>query len=120
MRRKHQGPGGFIGLAALAVGTAFMVWANIEDFSPEGIGRVGVVVGVLLICAARLEKRTEANEQNYYLGKDIGYEEGFAAAQKEQRPVVVDLDAHRCRCQPGKCEADTQAARSHLTQAELY
>jgi hypothetical protein len=107
--RRNQGSGGFIGSAALAVGAGAMIWDNIKDFSPEGIGRVGVIVGVILICYGRLRTRTEANDQNYYLGKDIGYEEGFQEGHKQARPVVVDLAARRCRCQTDESKPLTSA-----------
>lgn len=107
--RRKQGSGGFIGLGVLAVGVAGMVWANVRHFSPEGIGRVGVIVGVLLICYARLERRTAANDQSYRLGYDIGREDGYKAGHSIARPVVVDLDSRRCESQPGEHKVLTSA-----------
>lgn len=108
--RRKQGPGGFIGLGALAVGAAGTVWDNMDDFSPEGIGRVGVIVGVILICYGRLERRTAANDQSYRLGYDIGREDGYKSGHAVARPVVVDLsECRRCGCHPGKHKVLTSA-----------
>lgn len=96
--RKKKPVGEIIGLASLGVGIAFMAWANIKKFSPEGIGRVGVVVGVLLICYQKLVHRTTANDDAYKLGYDIGYEAGHQVGHALARPVVVDLESKRCKC----------------------
>ena len=107
--RRNQGSGGFIGSAALAVGAGGMIWTNIKDFSPEGIGRVGVIVGVILICYGRLRTRTAASEDMYRIGYDIGYETGHTEGHKQARPVVVDLAARRCRCQTDESKSLTSA-----------
>lgn len=86
-----------------------MAWANVRQFSPEGIGRVAVIVGVIVICYQRLVLRTAASEDMYQIGFDIGFEAGHTEGHKQARPVVVELASRRCRCQTGKSEVLTSA-----------
>lgn len=96
--KKAKPSGSSIGIVVLLVGLAVMTWTNAQNFAPEGIARISVIVGVILICYGRIVRRTAAADDTYRLGYDIGYEAGHQEGHRLARPVVVDLDDHRCAC----------------------
>lgn len=111
MRRRALSTGGKIGLALLVAGTASMAWSQILDFSPGSLGRIGVVLGVILICYGKLVTRTAASDQTYRLGYDLGIEAGHREARGAQRPVVVDLERRRVVCSECKAPCSKTAPR---------
>lgn len=106
MRRKATSTGGKVGLVLLAAGTVSMAWSQILDFSLGELARVGVVLGVILICYGRLVTRTASSEQTYRLGYDIGYEACHQEERATARPVVVDLAQRRTVCT--ECKTKTE------------
>jgi hypothetical protein len=101
-KRYNKTLSGTIGLGALVVGGGFLTWRNIHDFTPDKLAVVGVIVGVVLLCYSKLERRSRASEETYSLGYDIGYEAGYQEAHKANRPVVVDIQSRRC----GNCGSE--------------
>lgn len=88
-----------------------MAWSQVVDFSPEGVGRVGVVIGVILLCYGKLVTRTTANSESYRLGYDLGYEAGHHDGRAGAKPVVVDLERRRVVCPECKTKASNSAPR---------
>lgn len=74
------------------------------------LGRVGLVIGVVLVCYASLARRGIATDETYRIGYDLGFEAGYAARGEAAgaRPVVVPL--HRCACQVSETGAAGEPA----------
>lgn len=88
-----------------------MVWSQILDFSLAELARVAVVLGVILICYARLVTRTASSQQTYRLGYDIGFEAGHHEERAAARPVVIDMERRRVACSECKATAPSAASR---------
>lgn len=84
-----------VGLIAFMVG--FSTDIQIAGGPPAAMmlaGGQAMILGTGLYCYQQLLIRSVQNEENLRFQYDIGYEAGHRDAEK--RPVLIDLDAHRC------------------------
>jgi len=122
VRRRRAGERvGIAGVVLVAIGLTVMVSATVVGFTPDGTGQIAAmvtggqatIIGVMLVCYAKLAERNLAANEAWKLAEDIGYEKGVeAASESRPRPVVVDLEARRCpACRTGKEARATHAAK---------
>lgn len=110
MRRRHtRGRAGIGGFALIASGAAGLTWENVVHFSPEAIARVALIIGVVLVCADWLARRSDAANSAYKLGHDVGFERGEREGRHSSRPVVVPM-RRPCSCGRGGEEVVSAAA----------
>jgi len=113
VRRRRAGEKvGIAGVLLAAVGMTVMASAVVVGVGPIGAmfaGGQAVMIGVMLVCYAKLAERNRAENEAWKLAENIGYEKGHEKGYDEgfeeastTRPVVVDLAARRCSCRTGK------------------
>lgn len=90
---------GLIGVGVIGCAMAFFTNVQLAGGAPVVLMLAGgqmLVLGTGLVCYHRLMERTTANEQALRFQYDLGYEDGYQERDKTARPVLVDMDAHRC------------------------
>lgn len=109
---KRRGRGGIAGIILAVGGLGATTWHDLirGTLSTEGIGRIAVIVGVILIYNQRLEKRIDGkivglnksydwgHENGYEEGHEVGYAEGYEVGYAEGRRLtqrtVVPMRRH--------------------------
>lgn len=103
--RARKSAGAIIAFGMIAVGLLGVIWGNVQEFSPESVGKLFVLVGVILACFAKLMVRTSSSLETQRFHYDRGLDDGYELASKEIRPTLVSLDSRRC---PSCREGDTE------------
>lgn len=93
-----------LGIVLIGIGIGGFLLAFLTDVEVAGgkpiawllAGGQAMIIGTMLICHHRLMERTTANDQALKFQYDIGYEDGYRERGKTARPVLVDMEAHRC------------------------
>jgi hypothetical protein len=98
------------GAALTAVGFGVFMLGFLTDLRVAGgqpvalmlAGGQAMILGTGLYCYHQLLIRSMQNDEALRFQYDIGYEAGHRDAESSARPVLVDLDSRRCRCESRK------------------
>ncbi|HEY9367016.1 hypothetical protein [Streptomyces sp.] len=102
MRLNKPSKLGLIGGVLAGVGAVALAWGNVNDFDPERVGIVLLIMGTILMTFKRLEQKNLAADEIYNVayerGMEEGYDQGYEDRGQEQpaRPVVVPFPVQRC------------------------
>lgn len=98
VRRRRPTKLGIIGTLTGCLGVIGLAWGNKDDFRPDLLGILFIVLAVMVICYKRLEAKNLAADEIYNVGRERGetdgyeqgYEDGLQQGRKE-RPHVIEL-----------------------------